>query len=455
MAHDTVAGIRLDVPPDRPGIAIDRVLTAHALAASSGSATFLRLRAGGALIDNDLGAQSRRDDRTLPPGARSLEWSVYCSFSAGPTPCQWSSADDVLHVYKARLFLSETMPPALALTGGSLFRQGSMKGSRTVAFDAEDVDSGLQSVTVTLGGVVAGGARYPCAGTDWSACQRSRRGQILNVDTTAAPDGVHDVMVTATDAANNTTIRAAGEVDVRNRSAAAPPATPAASGAGSREELGTPNGSPASRVAELRLRTTGSRDRNGATLSRYESRLVIRGRLVNAAGRAIADAVVQVLSRHRRAGAHRAHIGTVRTDGGGEFAFRLPAGPSRTVTFVYTAFAGESASGQASVATSVRASIVAARFTPRSPRPGERVTFTGRLKYLPRSEVQVAIQFLDGRRWRTIGLTRTRREGRFTWLYRFIRSSPGDRFVFRAHVSSPIYPFAAGSSAAVGVTLAE
>lgn len=458
MSYDTVAGIQLTVPRDRPGVTIDRVLTAHALAASGGSAAFLRFMAEGVLLDNRVGPQSRRDDRALQAGVRSLEWSVYCSYSAGPTPCQWASSDDVLHVYKVRLFLTESASPSVVTTGGSLLGRGARKGVRTVVFDAEDIDSGLQEVTVKLGGVVAGRLGYACAAADWSACQRSRRAQTMGVDTTSVPDGWHDVTITATDAAQNSAVWELGEIEIRNGSdepTTPPPAVVTSPGGEvASEVVARPNGSPASRVARLRVRHSASRGGRGTAKIPYASSLMIHGRLTDAASRPIADAVVDILSRHSRAGARRAQIGAVRTDRGGEFSYRLSAGPSRTVTFAYTAFAGEPRSAQSSVITSVPASIVAARFVPRSPRPGQRVAFIGRLGHLPRAGVQINIQFLDGRRWRTIGLTRTRAEGRFTWYYRFTLASPGDQFVLRAHVSSPIYPFAAGNSRAVIVPIA-
>jgi len=457
MTYDTVAGIRLAVPFDRPAITIDRVLTAHALAASTGSSSFLRFVAGDAMLANDVGRQSRRDDVTLPAGTRTIEWSVYCSYSAGPVPCQWASSDDVLHVYKVRLFLTENVAPSIAVAGRGQSNGAPGLGSATMTFDAEDADSGVQSVTARIGGAVVGGVRYACAGTDWSACQRTRRGQSLQLDTRDVPDGRHEVSIEATDAADNTTVQAWGELEFRNGRIASTRTEDVedTNAVAPAQVAPTPNGLPASRIAKLSLHHGAARVGGGAARLRFESGLAIRGRLVGTEGRPIADALVDVLSRDRRAGAARAHIGTARTDGDGDFLYRLPAGPSRTVTFTYTAFEGEPRTAQASIITSVAASIAHPRFAPSHPHPGERVQFTGRLRYLPRGGVQIIVQFLDGHRWRTIGLTRTRSGGRFTWPYRFIRSAPGDAFTFRARVDSPVYPFAAGGSRAVNVRLAE
>jgi hypothetical protein len=82
---------------------------------------------------------------------------------------------------------------------------------------------------------------------------------------------------------------------------------------------------------------------------------------------------------------------------------------------------------------------------------GQRLRLSGRLRYLRRAGVDVAIQANQRGVWRTVDTVRTRRDGRFSWPYRFLPGQGGRTFVFRARVSSAIYPFAAGNSAVIRV----
>ncbi len=137
----------------------------------------------------------------------------------------------------------------------------------------------------------------------------------------------------------------------------------------------------------------------------------------------------------------------------GTFEYRLPSGPARKVTFSYSAFAGDAKpAATAAVRVFVRASLTL-RPSPRVPRVGRSFRLSGTLRFLPRSGVQVAIQARDGRRWRTIDTVKTGADGRFSWPYAFKRSGAGRSFFFRARVDSPLYPFTAGNSATLRVSV--
>jgi hypothetical protein len=209
------------------------------------------------------------------------------------------------------------------------------------------------------------------------------------------------------------------------------------------------NGQNASRLAELSVGYTSTRQR--IRRMRFEATPTIAGKLVDEHGAAIGAADLVVLARRRQFHAATNPIGTVRTGPDGSFSYRLPSGPSRTVTFSYTAFAGDpKPSASASLGTLVSASLTAA-IAPRSPRAGRPAKLDGRLRYLPRAGVQVTIQARDGRVWRPIGTVKTRARGRYTWRYRFKRSARGKTFALRARVDSPVYPFTPGHSRSIRV----
>ncbi|MEA2270001.1 MAG: hypothetical protein QOC64_2611 [Solirubrobacteraceae bacterium] len=181
----------------------------------------------------------------------------------------------------------------------------------------------------------------------------------------------------------------------------------------------------------------------------FASTPVIHGVLKDDLMRGVGDARISVLTRLGQAGAQPRRTGSVTTREDGSFTYRLPSGPSRTVTFTYAGGEDEGPpTASTSVRTVVRASLTA-RITPRSPRAGRPIRLAGRLRHLPRAGVQVLVEARDGRVWRPIGTAKTKAGGRFAWSYRFKATAANRRFALRARVDSPIYPFAAGNSAPV------
>ena len=407
MAAGTSVGMTLSISADRPNITIDRVHTQYGAPAAttvtpSGGTPFLTLF-------NHLGQQVRNDvppatpvvDTLLPPGARSLTWSVYCSNDA---PCTFSS-EYLVHVYKTRLFLNEAVAPTLTVTGGTLAGAGAKAGEQSVAFDADDADSGVASVAVTLGSTVVGSVQYACAFKDWSACQRDRRSQLLRVDTTKVPDGAHELFVTARDAANNAFTRGLGTVSVANGGVSAP------------------NGAGASRLAKISAGFVTTKRR--AVRLRDRSQPTIRGRLVDERDQPIAGATVAVLQRLDRAGADPVQVGTVQTAGDGAFSYKLNGGPSRTVTFAYSAFTNDpEPTTTSSLRTIVRARV-AARISPRSLRAPGRISLVGKLSPLGGEGIEVKIQARNGRRWQR-SVTRRRRAAAGSAGAIASRRRPGD-----------------------------
>ena len=425
MAAGSQLEIMLSVPADRPNIRIERVQTLYAADGPiNGSATSLSLV-------NQLDQPVRIDtppatalaDVQLPPGARSLRWDLRCGTASA---CQFQD-EYPLFVNKSRLYLNESVNPTLTITGGALAGAGAKAGQQSLSFDADDADSGVASVTVTLDATVVGSVTYSCAYNDWSACQRSRPGQLLQVDTTKVPDGSHELVVTVRDAANNALTRSLGTVVVANGPSA-----------------GAPNGASASRLAKITAGFATTRQR--ARRMRYGSRPTVRGRLVDERGRPISGATVAVVQQLRRAGADPVQVATVSTAADGTFSYKLAGGPSRTMTFAYSAFANDpKPTATSSLRTVVRAQL-SSRVSPRSVRAGGRITLSGGLRLLGREGIEVKIQPRDGRVWRTIATVKTTRGGRFRWTYRFKRGAAGRTFAFRARVDSPLYPFAAGNS---------
>jgi hypothetical protein len=422
--------IKLAVPADRPNVQIERAQTEWAVPAPTTQYVFMPMFNGfGQEVFNAQPPARPKLDLAFPPGNRSLSWSVYCG---GSDPVCGFASDFIIDIYRTRLYLNESVAPTLSVNGGALLGTGAKSGQLSVLFDAADTDSGVASASVALGSTVVASAQYPCAHQDWSACPRAQNNSALLADTTKVPDGTHEVLVTVRDAASNATTRSLSTIAVAN-------------GAGA----GAANGTSASRAAKLTARYTTTKARSRRL--RYSSHPTVRGTLVDERGQPIRGASVAVLQRHRKAGARSTQIATVTTGADGRFSYKLGSGPSRTLVFAYTAFAGDAKPAASSVLRTMVRAIVSLAAAPRSPRVGELMTLSGRLRLLPRAGVEVKIQPRQGLRWYTFGTVKTTKGGRFRWRYRFDPSKRGSSFLFRVRVDSPIYPFAPGNSRVVRI----
>lgn len=183
----------------------------------------------------------------------------------------------------------------------------------------------------------------------------------------------------------------------------------------------------------------------------YGKRAPSSGRLVTAQGEPIANAPITV-DGQARSGGQFVKLGTVRTDARGDFRFKVPAGPSRTVHYRY-----EGTNTVRPAAAQLTTKVTAAarlKVDRRRLRNGQTVRFAGRLlgKPIPKAGKLVALQAKVRRRWRTFATPRANRQGVFKHRYRFTATTGVRRYEFRAVVArEDAYPYEAGVSRAVRV----
>ena len=169
---------------------------------------------------------------------------------------------------------------------------------------------------------------------------------------------------------------------------------------------------------------------------RFNQTKTVTGKLVDATGKPIADASVDVLEQIRRPGAPFNRLGTVVTNRDGVYAYRLPAGPSRTLRFAFASRLGDSEyRDTADVLVRVQAVLVVSA-AKRTVRHGKSMSLKGRLlgaKYLPKRGAILEVQARDGRRWRTIAVKPATQGGRVAYRYRF-RVARNASFLFRVRL---------------------
>lgn len=448
MASFSKVGWELPASALNPQVAIVRVKSWHAVDTRSYEYPPGDLRFQVAYPDNlgpfagnaagATGPEGYVSPTNDPPAPRH-RLGLACGNGGAGEPCKLLYRPN-LAIYGTEADLVESAPPTGSIDGGTLASGGIKAGAASLSYSAADAQSGVARVEVLLDDAVVGAHDFSrdvslpvaaqgageCRYTGIAACPGAQSRDI-SVNTAAAADGARSVALRVTDAAGNRVNIAGPQVAIANGGAP-----------------GAPNGAPASRLAKLTAGYAATR-RSSRRLS-YKARPLVRGKLVDERGAAIGGATIAVLSRQRQAGARDEQVDAVRTAADGSFSYRLARGPSRRLTFAYTAYSGDPRpTARRSLSTVVRARVSASA-SPRSVRRGNRFRLSGRLLLLPREGIRIEIQARDGRKWRTVGSVKTKRRGRYGWSYRFSSAAAGRTYGFRARVVSEIYPFAVGNS---------
>jgi hypothetical protein len=210
------------------------------------------------------------------------------------------------------------------------------------------------------------------------------------------------------------------------------------------------NGVPASPEARLVATLAHGRARRAVRFGRGAA---VRVGLTDEAGRPIAAATLQVLTREARSGSEWRLAPGVTTGADGRALVGLTPGPSRRVRFEYRLHAADA---RPVVADEVRLDVragVTLKILPHRVRGGGSIRLRGRLLAAPatRLGMVITLQARERGRWRDFESARTRRGGRFATRYRFTSGAHGSfpiRALARAEAS---YPYATGHSRAVRI----
>lgn len=406
MGPNTSAGVTISTPAGS-GITIEQAKVWWSVPSSiSGATTFAAATTNnGAIFQSatPMNHSSTPDTLTLPSTSTWLTLMDYCSSDDYSNGCTFGGGENaILQLFGAQLTLNDPNPPTGSVTGGGLAGTGPLSGVQSLAYDASDENSGVQAVQLLVDGQPVATNNYAdqCPYEDFLACPANVSDSIT-WNTASIPNGSHQVALQVINAAQVPAIVDDHTVTIAN------PAH-------------IPNGSPACEGAQLQLAIAGRAAR--ATV-RYGRRPTITGKL-ECAGVPVIAAAVAIGGGGLNASLTTSALGT--------FSYRVPVGPSRTITFSYRAFADDSApSAIARARIAVRPKIELA-ISPRHTFNGGTIDWGGCVRGgpYPPGGVTLLIEVREGDRWQPFDQI-VAPAGRFRYRYTFLRTTEPTTYEFR------------------------
>lgn len=209
--------------------------------------------------------------------------------------------------------------------------------------------------------------------------------------------------------------------------------------------------------ARLFARLRGGHGHGDSLTVPFGAPALLSGRLTLADGAALADRELRVVSHPSHGALAPIAVQTVRTGEQGGFETRLPAGPSRRVTVIFSGDDALEPARRPALELRVRSGL-SLRAVPARLRTGQAVRLSGRVRSagapIPRRGKLVAIQYLEQatHRWRPVLVTRTDHHGRYRAHYRFRYVSGSAAIRLRATaLAEEHWPYAPGFSPPVTV----
>ena len=411
-------GLALNVPASAPDVTIKSITAQAIVSPVPGDDAWLGFASVGQALPGAVelpygagGDYTAPEQWTLPQGARDFEMYVNCSTDRSSPTCNFNDSTHVPALNDITLTLADSVPPTVGHVSGTLASAAAagatVSGKQTLSFDASDTDSGVRSATLTLS-PEGEGAPYSttidygseCAYDSWNACPLTQNGSMFTLDTSALAGETYAVDLAASDAAGNDTTDYLGTVATKN-------------------VPDVPNGSPCP-GAQLSLTVNG---KPSIGPIRYGRTVLVRGAL-HCGTTPIPGATVALSGRGVG--------GLLATNAAGAFSYRVPAGPSRTLTFSYRAYSDDTKPA-ASAHVEIRVyPAISLRITPRHTHNGATISWRGRVAGgpYPAAGLTLLVQVKVGHRWETFDQLLTH-NGLFAYSYKFLRTSTTTTYAFR------------------------
>jgi hypothetical protein len=395
----------------------------------------------------------------IPSGrGGNLYLSAGCGGAAGQACNEGGSegAWSLVRLWWANLLLANSATPSASGFGGTLLGANA-SGTQDLTFTAADPGGpGVYLVTVQIDGKIAysgtpnnnEGKCVP-VGTSGGALMfdygqpcRTSESVDLPIHTTTVPDGQHSLKVIVEDAAQNTGVVYDGTISTQNATSnGSLGAMPGPGTAAGSSPAGGPNGTTASRTAQLRL---GVRSRITRPYARRA--LLVAGRLLDNQGQPIVGATLDVLQRVSGLQTWTA-VGHAKTGPHGTFAAKVPGGPSRSIQIGYRAFSRDPGySAQAKVEESVGAGVQL-HVTPSSTTPTGVIVVSGRVMgRIPPQGALVHVVIKYRGLWVPLRNPRTDAAGYFYFLYQFQGAIGSFPVIARVPDGQANFPYGSGHS---------
>jgi hypothetical protein len=209
--------------------------------------------------------------------------------------------------------------------------------------------------------------------------------------------------------------------------------------------------------ARLFARLRGGHGRGDSLTVPFGAPALLSGRLTLANGGPLPDRELRVVPHPSRGALAPMAARTVKTGEQGGFETRLPAGPSRRVTVIFTGDDALEPARRPALELRVRSGL-SLRAMPTRLQTGQAVRLSGKVMSvgapIPRRGKLVAIQYLEQatHRWRPVLVTRSDHHGRYRARYRFRYVSGSAAIRLRATaLAEEHWPYAPGFSPPVTV----
>lgn len=109
------------------------------------------------------------------------------------------TGNSALYVHAASIDLRDDTPPVLGSVSGSLLASGALKGTRAIAYSAQDKGGGVRREQLLVDGAVVSERTHDCSFAAVVPCPLTTSGS-LAVDTTRLAEGEHEATLLVTDA---------------------------------------------------------------------------------------------------------------------------------------------------------------------------------------------------------------------------------------------------------------
>ncbi len=142
----------------------------------------------------------------LPSTTTTFTLEDFCSDSLGGTNCTFGGGlNPDLQLYGSQLTLADDRLPTGKVTGGALAGTQPLSGTQSLAYTAEDTETGVRAVRLLIDGQPGASNDYlpQCPYNNFQACPASEVSTI-SWNTASVPDGQHTIEAIVENAAQNT-----------------------------------------------------------------------------------------------------------------------------------------------------------------------------------------------------------------------------------------------------------